>query len=219
MAAAGFIPIVGWAGRAVKGGSAIYKTAKTMNAAEHAMSAYKTADSMKWMAQAEKGLYGLTSANEVNAYLTGKDLLGNEYSGGEQGVTLAGIIGMGSVMKNGKGINASIGSTSNPPGRNGAFNEAKRDANIPRAQQPEKIERVPMRSAEHEGGHVIKDSKGKVVMTREYHYTNNSGEKIIIQDHRAGHVKGGQGPHYNVRPADKPRTGKVEGTKEHYPFN
>ncbi|MFJ7850106.1 ribonuclease YeeF family protein [Peribacillus sp. NPDC097206] len=105
MAAAGFIPIVGWAGRAVKGGSAIYKTAKTMNAAEHAMSAYKTADSMKWMAQAEKGIYGLTSANEANAYLTGKDLLGNEYSGGEQGFTLAGIIGMGSVMKNGMKLN------------------------------------------------------------------------------------------------------------------
>ncbi|MFY0521533.1 HNH/endonuclease VII fold putative polymorphic toxin [Lysinibacillus sp. UGB7] len=109
--------------------------------------------------------------------------------------------------------------TSDLPGRNGAFKEAKRDAGIPRAQQPEKIESVPMRSAEYEGGHVLKDSKGNVIMTREYHYTNNSGEKLIIQDHSAGHTKGGQGPHFNVRPADKPRTGKKEGTKEHYPFN
>jgi len=75
-----------------------------------------------------------------------------------------------------------------------------------------------MRTADYEGGHVIKDSEGNVIMTREYHYTNTRGEKIIIQDHCAGHMKGGQGPHFNVRPADKPRTGKVEGTKEYYPF-
>jgi hypothetical protein len=37
MAAAGFIPFVGWAGRAVKGGSVVYKTAKGMSAAHHAM--------------------------------------------------------------------------------------------------------------------------------------------------------------------------------------
>ncbi|HDR6300719.1 hypothetical protein DZB85_13545 [Bacillus sp. LB(2018)] len=44
-------------------------------------------------------------------------------------------------------------------------------------------------------------------------------KKIIIQDHSAGYSKGGQGPHFNVRPADKPRTGKFESTQEHYPFN
>ena len=102
MAAAGIIPVFGWGAKAAKAGVVAYKVIKGLNAADHALSAYKTADSMKWMAQAEKGLYGLTSANEANAYLTGKDLLGNEYSGGEQGFTLAGIIGMGSVMKNGK---------------------------------------------------------------------------------------------------------------------
>ncbi|WP_309145501.1 pre-toxin TG domain-containing protein [Peribacillus simplex] len=42
MAAAGFIPVVGWAGRAIKGGSALYKTAKGLNAANHALDAYKT---------------------------------------------------------------------------------------------------------------------------------------------------------------------------------
>ncbi|MGG3326070.1 T7SS effector LXG polymorphic toxin, partial [Bacillus velezensis] len=42
MAAAGFIPVVGWAGRAFKGGKAIYKTGKTVIAAEHALDAYKT---------------------------------------------------------------------------------------------------------------------------------------------------------------------------------
>ena len=103
--------------------------------------------------------------------------------------------------------------------RKGAFNEAKRDAGIPRGQQPETVMREPMRTADYEGGHVIKDRSGKVINTREYHYENKNGEKVIIQDHSAGHSKGGQGPHFNVRPKDKPRTGKYPGTKEHYPFD
>lgn len=76
-----------------------------------------------------------------------------------------------------------------------------------------------MRSAPHEGGHVIKDANGNVINTREYHYTNSNGEKIIIQDHSAGHTKGDQGPHFNVRPAENPRTGSVPGTQDYYPFN
>ncbi|WP_082927870.1 HNH/endonuclease VII fold putative polymorphic toxin [Paenibacillus oryzisoli] len=103
--------------------------------------------------------------------------------------------------------------------RNGALNQAKRDAGIPRSQQPEAVNRVDMRLAQHEGGHVIKDSNGKVISTREYVCTNKDGKKIVIQDHSAGHQKGGQGPHFNVRPADNTRTGKVPGTMEHYPFN
>ncbi|ARU63759.1 hypothetical protein CBW65_02610 [Tumebacillus avium] len=75
-----------------------------------------------------------------------------------------------------------------------------------------------MRTAEYEGGHVIKDKNGGIIETREYHFTNTKGEKIVIQDHGAGHEKGGQGPHFNVRPAGDTRTGKVAGTKEHYPF-
>lgn len=75
-----------------------------------------------------------------------------------------------------------------------------------------------MRTAPHEGGHVIKDENGKIIWTKEYIYTNNKGQKIIIQDHSAGHEKGGQGPHFNVRPFENPRTGKVPGTKDHYPF-
>lgn len=49
MAAAGFIPVVGWAGRAFKGGKAIYKTAKGLNAAEHALDAYKSAKSLDYL--------------------------------------------------------------------------------------------------------------------------------------------------------------------------
>jgi RHS repeat-associated protein len=105
------------------------------------------------------------------------------------------------------------------PSRKGALNEAKRDAKIPKSQQPDYVDNVPMRQAEYEGGHVIKDVNGNVIMTREYHYTNMYGEKIVIQDHSAGHAKGGQGAHFNVRPEDKIRTGSVDGTKDHYPFN
>ncbi|MBP3950153.1 HNH/endonuclease VII fold putative polymorphic toxin [Bacillus suaedae] len=75
-----------------------------------------------------------------------------------------------------------------------------------------------MRLAEYEGGHVIKDTKGNVIYTREYYFTNNYGKRVIIQDHSAGHFKGGQGPHFNVRPAGKPRTGSFPGTYDHYPF-
>nr|WP_214826158.1 HNH/endonuclease VII fold putative polymorphic toxin [Exiguobacterium algae] len=75
-----------------------------------------------------------------------------------------------------------------------------------------------MRSAAHEGGHVIKDSKGSVIYTREYKFTNRYNQKIIIQDHSAGHLKGGQGPHFNVRPFENTRTGSVPVTLDHYPF-
>lgn len=46
-----------------------------------------------------------------------------------------------------------------------------------------------MRTAAHEGGHVIKDSKGNVISTREYVYTNKDSRKIVIQYHSAGHKK------------------------------
>lgn len=68
-----------------------------------------------------------------------------------------------------------------------------------------------MRSAQHESGHVIKYLNGKVICTKEYVYTNKDGKKIVIQDHSAGHIKGGQGSHFNVRPTDNTRTGKVTG--------
>ena len=105
------------------------------------------------------------------------------------------------------------------PGRNGALNQAKRDAGILRSQHPDAVESVPMKSAPHEGGHVIKDANGNVIYTREYYYTNQDGKNIIIQEHSAGHTKGDQGPHFNVRPIENPRTGSVPGTNDHYPFN
>ncbi|TRZ40035.1 hypothetical protein CEQ21_03585 [Niallia circulans] len=54
MALAGFIPIVGWAGRAVKGGKGIYSATKGINAAEHAMSAYKNVRSFSTLGKKQK---------------------------------------------------------------------------------------------------------------------------------------------------------------------
>ncbi|RHH66521.1 MULTISPECIES: HNH/endonuclease VII fold putative polymorphic toxin [Vagococcus] len=103
--------------------------------------------------------------------------------------------------------------------RKGALNQAKRDANIPKGQHPDSVIKKPMTKPDFMGGGVLKDSSGKVIMTREYNYTNINGEKIIIQDHSAGHALSGQGAHFIVRPIDKPRNGTVEGTLPHYPFN
>ncbi|MDR0139280.1 T7SS effector LXG polymorphic toxin [Metabacillus idriensis] len=78
MAAAGFIPVVGWAGRAAKGGSAIYKTVKAYNAADHALDAYKTSKSFSTLQKTEMGIYGLVSANGLGEAVTGKDMFGNQ---------------------------------------------------------------------------------------------------------------------------------------------
>lgn len=132
------------------------------------------------------------------------------------------ITGKNSVLyqsNSGKNISDSTNIKIVTNARRGAFKEAKRDAGIPVVQQPFDVKTEPMRTAAHEGGHVIKDKQGNVIYTREYYFKNNKGETIIIQDHSAGHEKGGQGPHFNVRPSDNPRTGSIDGTKDHYEFN
>ncbi len=103
--------------------------------------------------------------------------------------------------------------------RKQAFRQAKRDARIPVSKQPEKVGIEYMRSAPHDGGHVIKDATGKPIKTKEYYYKNKKGDTIIIQDHSAGHVKGNQGAHFNIRLSNNPRTGKAPGTQGHYSFD
>lgn len=104
--------------------------------------------------------------------------------------------------------------------RDAAFSAAKRDAGIPRSQQPDKVERVPLT----EGGSTVRGTDGVPVMTREYYYTRGDGTRIIIQEHSAGHRfgqggVGDQGAHFNVRPASNVRTGSVEGTLPHYKYS
>ncbi|UJA35524.1 T7SS effector LXG polymorphic toxin [Bacillus velezensis] len=80
MAAAGFIPVVGWAGRAFKGGKAIYKTGKTVIAAEHALDAYKTGKSLDILKMTEMGAYGLVASNGFSEAVTRRDMFGNKVS-------------------------------------------------------------------------------------------------------------------------------------------
>jgi len=93
MAAAGFIPIIGWAGRIAKEGNAIYKTAKGMNAADQALDVYRTTKTFSNLEKAEMGIYGLVSANGFSEYLTGKDMFGNELTVELQQNSLAQALG------------------------------------------------------------------------------------------------------------------------------
>ena len=100
--------------------------------------------------------------------------------------------------------------------RNSAFRAAKRDAGIPMGQQPDFIESVKMTNRD---GSSILGGDGSIINTREYHFTNEDGSEIVIQDHSAGHSYGGagdQGPHMNVRPGGNTRTGHIDGTLDHY---
>ncbi|MBT2572950.1 ribonuclease YeeF family protein [Bacillus sp. ISL-51] len=100
MAAAGFIPVVGWAGRAFKGGKAIYKTGKTVIAAERALAAYKTGKSMGILKMTEMGAYGLAASNGFTEAVTGRDMFGNQVSeekrkqGALESITMIGGAGL-----------------------------------------------------------------------------------------------------------------------------
>ena len=100
--------------------------------------------------------------------------------------------------------------------RKAQMTQAKKDAKVPRSQQPEKVEKVKMRDS---NGDTVKDSNGNVVKTTEYTHTTTDGNKVVIQDHSAGH-KDFSGdaakPHIHVRPAEATSNGTVEGTKKHY---
>ncbi|WP_080890165.1 MULTISPECIES: T7SS effector LXG polymorphic toxin [Priestia] len=112
MAAAGFIPVVGWVGRAAKGGKAIYKTAKGLSAADHALDAYKSAKSFKVLEQTEKGLYGLVAANGLGEYMTGRDMFGNKISEEQRKASLLqalGIAGAGALSTKVAGKTAKAG--------------------------------------------------------------------------------------------------------------
>ncbi|MBP3041624.1 ribonuclease YeeF family protein [Bacillaceae bacterium Marseille-Q3522] len=78
MAAAGFIPLFGWAGRAFSGGKAVYKTIQGADAASSALKAYNTSKSIKYLQMSEMGIYGLLSFNGLRDAVTGKDMFGNE---------------------------------------------------------------------------------------------------------------------------------------------
>ncbi|MDD9951069.1 MAG: HNH/endonuclease VII fold putative polymorphic toxin [Zetaproteobacteria bacterium] len=106
-----------------------------------------------------------------------------------------------------------------------AFGAAKRDLGIPKGQQPDVVKSLDLQD---KWGNKVLDCNGRVINTREYHYTRADGSKVVIQEHSAGHKfgqggVGDQGPHYNVRPYDPntgngSRNGSVAGTKDHYSY-
>ncbi|WP_082143259.1 HNH/endonuclease VII fold putative polymorphic toxin [Pseudomonas fildesensis] len=57
-----------------------------------------------------------------------------------------------------------------------------------------------------------------------YQFTREDGSQVLIQDHSAGHKYGradgigDQTTHFNLRPIEQPRNGKVIGTQAHYFF-
>lgn len=69
--------------------------------------------------------------------------------------------------------------------RNAAFRAAKRDAGIPMGQQPIKV----IQSV---------DKLGKAISGRTYVFKNGRN-MVTIMEHAAGHVKGGIGPHFNIK--------------------
>ncbi|MBM7541220.1 ribonuclease YeeF family protein [Amphibacillus cookii] len=94
LAAAGFIPFVGWAGKAIKGGKGIYATTKGVKAVNTSLDIYKTANTFSTIQKAEMGLYGLAAANGFSEYITGKDVLGNELTAEQRSASLSqGILG------------------------------------------------------------------------------------------------------------------------------
>ena len=102
--------------------------------------------------------------------------------------------------------------------RREALRQAKRDAGIPNSQVP------VVRKVDLEDGYNNKvlDKNFQPVQSREYIYTNNRREKIVIQEHHLGHTKAttkkGKEPHFNVRPESNTNTGSVKGTHGHYNF-
>jgi hypothetical protein len=102
--------------------------------------------------------------------------------------------------------------------RRDAFRQAKRDAGIPITQDPANLTRPSLLDQNKKP--IIQ--KGSPIETRVYHYTNNRGEAVIIQEHSLGHAMAkpahGADPHFNVRPIEQPGTGSVPGTHGHYNF-
>jgi hypothetical protein len=117
------------------------------------------------------------------------------------------------------GLHCNKKTSYNGKSRRDAFRQAKRDAGIPIAQQPSRVNKVDLDDG---FGNKIHYKKENLIQTREYLFTNNKGEDIIIQEHSVGHTNAtsghGKEPHFNVRPVDNPRAGHVDGTHGHYNF-
>ena len=107
--------------------------------------------------------------------------------------------------------------------RRDSLRQAKRDAGVPVTQHPRKVDRQEVRDGH---GGILRYPTGEPVKAREYHYTTNSGDKVVIQEHSLGHDKATAGhgaePHFNSRPTDLNGdvldTSSIKNTHGHYNF-
>ena len=87
--------------------------------------------------------------------------------------------------------------------RKSAFRAAKREAGLAMNQHPIVVKKVPLTDRK---GHLVMDDNYRPLESREYHFVQHNGSKIVIQEHSAGHIygpkgtSGNQGPHFNIRP-------------------
>ncbi|MEX5630888.1 RHS repeat-associated core domain-containing protein, partial [Pseudomonas marginalis] len=116
--------------------------------------------------------------------------------------------------------------------RNGAFRQAKRDAQIPMSQSPDvmthpetgRTTQYKIENMTDLNDKKILDATGHPIETRVYQFTRADGSQILIQDHSAGHKfgradgVGDQTTHFNLRPIEQPRNGRVIGAEAHYFF-
>ncbi|MGY2414937.1 RHS repeat-associated core domain-containing protein, partial [Pseudomonas pergaminensis] len=116
--------------------------------------------------------------------------------------------------------------------RKGAFRQAKRDAHIPMNQGPDvsihpKTGRVQQYKTElmtDKSNKKILNAAGQPIETRVYQFTREDGSQVLIQDHSAGHKfgrvdgVGDQTAHFNLRPIEQPRNGKLIDAESHYFF-
>jgi RHS repeat-associated protein len=106
------------------------------------------------------------------------------------------------------------------PCRQGARQQALRDAGVPDGAEPLDVRYTPSTSR---GGRQVLDENYQPVYFREEVHLNNRDELIVYQDHHTGHQfpdgVGNQPPHVHVRPYDDPRNGQIPGCQEHYYYD
>lgn len=64
--------------------------------------------------------------------------------------------------------------------------QAKRDAGIPKNQQPYEVSRTKLGDGY---GVYMRDKNGIPIETRQYHFKDGNGSTVVIQEHSLGHAK------------------------------
>ncbi|MCY9308779.1 T7SS effector LXG polymorphic toxin [Bacillus inaquosorum] len=158
MAAAGYIPIVGWAGKIFKGGKAVYSTTKAVYKADKALDVYKTPRTFSALQNSQKGLYGLATANGFSEAVTGRDMLGNKISKERQEQSLTGALAMLAPF-GARGINKKLNVKSEASSVQKTSKNKSKETKIPKKYKRPKYFRKGVRDKVWENA---KDSTGKV---------------------------------------------------------